>query len=62
MNQGQSKVDIMTETKTHIYKCLKCGKDIEMDINTTKKVICRYCGYRILEKRRPKTKKRVEAR
>jgi len=45
-----------------LYKCEHCGKEIEMDLSTAKKVICEHCGYRILEKTRPNTVKGVEAR
>ena len=34
------------------YKCTACGKKIEMDLKTSKKIICPYCGYRIIEKTR----------
>jgi DNA-directed RNA polymerase subunit RPC12/RpoP len=44
------------------YKCLNCGKDVEIDLQTAKKIICPYCGYRILEKKRPPAPKRVIAR
>ena len=44
-----------------MYKCLKCGKEVKLDLKTTKKIICPFCGHRILEKTRPKVVKRVEA-
>ncbi len=43
------------------YRCLNCGKEMEMDFATLKKVICSYCGYRILEKIRPKIVKKVDS-
>ena len=45
-----------------MYKCLGCGKDVEVDLRTAKKVICPFCGYRILKKTRPKVIKKVQAR
>ena len=45
-----------------MYKCLNCGKDVDIILEKAKKVICPYCGYRILEKKRPKVLKRVQAR
>lgn len=41
------------------YKCVSCGKLITMDLKTAKKIICPYCGYRIIEKVRGKSVKRV---
>ena len=34
------------------YKCTACGKRIEMDLKSVKKIICPFCGYRIIEKTR----------
>jgi DNA-directed RNA polymerase subunit P len=45
-----------------MYKCLSCGKDVEVDISVSKKVICPFCGYRILKKKRPVVIKKVQAR
>ena len=45
-----------------MYKCLNCGKRVEIDLNTAKKIICPQCGYRILQKTRPKVVKKVMAR
>ncbi len=45
-----------------MYKCLNCGKDVEIDLEKAKKIICPFCGYRILEKSRPPVLKRVHAR
>ena len=52
----------MTESKNFGYKCLNCGKEVDVDISTSKKIICPYCGYRILEKKRPTTVKSILAR
>ncbi len=41
------------------YKCVACGKIISMDLKTAKKVICPYCGYRIIEKVRGKGIKKI---
>jgi DNA-directed RNA polymerase subunit RPC12/RpoP len=45
-----------------MYKCMNCGKGIEIDMKTAKKVICPSCGYRILLKERPPVAKRIQAR
>ncbi|MBI4020514.1 MAG: DNA-directed RNA polymerase subunit P [Candidatus Aenigmarchaeota archaeon] len=34
------------------YRCLNCGKDVKLDLRTAKKIICPFCGYRILRKTR----------
>ncbi len=44
-----------------MYKCFNCGKEVEIDLKTAKKIICPYCGYRVLKKTRPKITKRVKA-
>lgn len=44
------------------YKCLNCGKTIEIDLQKAKKIICPYCGYRILEKSRPPVTRKVPVR
>ena len=44
-----------------MYKCLSCGKTVEIDLNTCKKVICPFCGYRILKKTRPTIIKKIRA-
>ncbi len=46
----------------NVYKCLNCGKDVEIELHKAKKIICPYCGFRILEKKRPPVAKRVIAR
>jgi DNA-directed RNA polymerase subunit RPC12/RpoP len=45
-----------------MYKCLNCGKEVNIELKTAKKIICPYCGFRIIEKVRPKVRKRVEAK
>jgi len=45
-----------------VYKCLNCGKDVEVNLERAKKIICPYCGYRILEKKRPPVVRRVQSR
>lgn len=44
-----------------MYKCVCCGRSITIDVKTAKKIICPSCGYRILEKERPKIVKKVMA-
>ncbi len=44
-----------------MYKCLGCGKTVKIDLATAPKIICPYCGYRILEKERPKLVRKVES-
>jgi len=41
---------------------MNCGKDIKIDLNSAKKIICPRCGHRILLKARPKVIKKVIAR
>ncbi|HIQ50287.1 MAG TPA: DNA-directed RNA polymerase subunit P [Nanoarchaeota archaeon] len=41
-----------------MYKCLDCGKSISPE-EIERKVMCPYCGYRILIKERPKIVKKV---
>ena len=50
------------EKKDYGYKCLNCGKGVDVDLQKAKKIIFTYCGYRILEKKRPSVAKRVNAR
>ncbi len=54
--------DVMEKAKNFGYKCLNCGKDVDVELQKAKKIICPYCGYRILEKKRPTTAKKVMAR
>ena len=42
-----------------MYKCLNCGKEVRFELRTAKKIICPYCGYRIIRKDRPKVVKKV---
>jgi len=43
------------------YECMNCNKPIEIDLNAVKKIICPSCGYRILEKKRPKIINKVHS-
>jgi len=52
----------MAKEISYGYKCLNCGKDIGVDLQKAKKIICPYCGYRILEKKRPQVPKKVKVR
>lgn len=45
-----------------MYKCIDCGREVVIDLRTAKKVICPFCGYRVLKKDRPKVIKKVKAR
>ncbi len=45
-----------------MYKCLSCRREVNIELKTAKKIICPYCGYRILTKMRPKIPKKVIAR
>lgn len=45
-----------------VYKCLNCSKQVKSDLEKAKKIICPFCGYRVLEKTRPKVMKKVLAR
>jgi DNA-directed RNA polymerase subunit RPC12/RpoP len=44
-----------------MYRCINCGKDVEIDLKTAKRIICPFCGHRILKKTRPQTPKKVLA-
>lgn len=44
-----------------MYNCVSCGKEVHVELKTAKKIICPYCGYRILRKSRPTTAKKVMA-
>lgn len=44
-----------------MHKCVCCGRAVKIDVRTAKKIICPSCGYRILEKERPKVVKKVMA-
>jgi DNA-directed RNA polymerase subunit P len=43
-----------------MYKCLNCGKDIEM-AQVKDKIRCPYCGYRTIIKETPKSVIKVKA-
>ncbi len=46
-----------------MYKCISCGKEImKTKMKTIKKIQCTYCGYRIIEKSRPKIIKKLKVR
>ena len=45
----------------NMYKCLNCGKEVDIKLDRARKIQCPHCGYRILRKMRPKLTKRVEA-
>ena len=44
-----------------MYKCLKCGKDIELE-HVKEKIRCPFCGFRIIVKDRPKKVVKVSAK
>jgi DNA-directed RNA polymerase subunit RPC12/RpoP len=44
-----------------MYTCVNCGKAVETDLKTAKKVICPFCGYRVIKKSRPPVIKKVRA-
>lgn len=44
-----------------MYKCMNCGKKVTIDLKTAKKIICPYCGYRIIERVRPKVASKIAA-
>jgi len=43
-----------------MYKCLNCGKEIDLK-QVKDKIRCPYCGYRILIKENPKNVVKVKA-
>ncbi|HLE07538.1 MAG TPA: DNA-directed RNA polymerase subunit P [archaeon] len=43
-----------------MYKCLTCGKHIDLE-QITDTVRCPFCGFRIIQKERPKTLRKVKA-
>jgi len=45
-----------------MFKCLHCGKEVELELNSSKKIQCSFCGYRILIKARPKVTKKIQVR
>lgn len=44
-----------------MYKCINCGRIVNIELATAAKIICPSCGYRILEKERPKVIAKVKA-
>jgi DNA-directed RNA polymerase subunit RPC12/RpoP len=44
-----------------MYKCLNCGKEVDVTLSKARKIQCPYCGYRILRKTRPKLTKMVKS-
>ncbi|MBD3262943.1 DNA-directed RNA polymerase subunit P [Candidatus Woesearchaeota archaeon] len=44
-----------------MYKCFKCQKELS-DKEIKKRIICPYCGSRLVVKSRPETIKKVKAR
>ncbi len=44
-----------------MYKCLGCGRSVNIELATANKIICPSCGYRILEKNRPAVAKKIMA-
>ena len=44
------------------YKCIDCGKEVKIDLKTAKKIICPFCGYRIIRKPRAPVVKKVISR
>ncbi len=45
-----------------MYKCINCGREVKIDLAKAKKIICPFCGYRIIEKERPPVVKDIEAK
>ncbi|MBU0530405.1 MAG: DNA-directed RNA polymerase subunit P [Candidatus Aenigmatarchaeota archaeon] len=45
-----------------MFKCLHCGKEVDLGLNSSKKIQCSFCGYRILIKIRPSVTKKIEAK
>lgn len=43
------------------YKCISCGKEVEINLKTAKKIQCTFCGKRILIKPRSKIVRTVSA-
>ncbi|MBT3940724.1 DNA-directed RNA polymerase subunit P [Candidatus Woesearchaeota archaeon] len=44
-----------------LYKCFKCQREINAE-NLARRVICPFCGSRIISKARPSVIKKVKAR
>ena len=45
-----------------MYRCISCRREVKVDLKTSPKVQCPYCGYRIIEKLRPKIAKTLKVR
>jgi len=43
------------------YKCFECQRELT-DKDIEKRIICPYCGARVIVKTRPETPKKVKAR
>ncbi len=43
------------------YKCFECGKEIDTK-SIERRIICPYCGSRLIQKARPEVLKKVKAR
>ena len=43
-----------------MYKCINCRKDVKIGTKSIIKMQCPYCGYRIIEKQRPKIIKKLK--
>ncbi|MFH1445242.1 MAG: DNA-directed RNA polymerase subunit P [Nanoarchaeota archaeon] len=44
-----------------MYKCQNCGREIDIDLSSDKKIQCPFCGFRIIKKMRPPVIKKVLA-
>ncbi|MBS3064999.1 MAG: DNA-directed RNA polymerase subunit P [DPANN group archaeon] len=44
-----------------MYKCFSCQQELDMK-DVEKRIICTYCGSRIIVKKRPNVSKKVKAR
>ncbi len=41
------------------YKCINCEKEMELDLSKAKRIICTFCGHRILKKVRAPVPSRI---
>lgn len=44
------------------YKCINCEKEMDINLSKIKRVICTFCGHRILKKERADIPRRVAVR
>lgn len=44
-----------------MYKCINCRREVKIELRTVKKIICPYCGHRILRKTRPNIIRKVSS-